>query len=122
MFLTALLAYCGWRVQRRWRLKHPAGVVRRTAEVQRLRRQAGELAAAAAARISQAAARLVARGLSVRDVAAQLGISRSGFPSSLPGQLTVRGGRHGWRCPAKQHFSLIGDFYLLDRMAADLLN
>ena len=44
-------------------------------EVRRLRRQADELAAAAAARTGEAAARLVARGLSVRDVAALLGIS-----------------------------------------------
>jgi DNA-binding NarL/FixJ family response regulator len=44
-------------------------------EVRRLRRQADELAAAAASRTGQAAAQLVARGLSVRDVAALLGIS-----------------------------------------------
>lgn len=44
-------------------------------EVRQLRRQADELAAAAAARTSRAAAELVARGLSVRDVAALLGIS-----------------------------------------------
>ena len=44
-------------------------------EVRRLRLQADELAAAAAARTGQAAAQLVARGLSVRDVAALLGIS-----------------------------------------------
>jgi predicted RNase H-like HicB family nuclease len=44
-------------------------------EVRRLRRQADELAATAAARTGQAAAQLVARGLSVRDVAALLGIS-----------------------------------------------
>jgi predicted RNase H-like HicB family nuclease len=44
-------------------------------EVRRLRRQADELAATAAARTSQAAAQLVACGLSVRDVAALLGIS-----------------------------------------------
>jgi predicted RNase H-like HicB family nuclease len=44
-------------------------------EVRRLRRQADELAAAAAVRTGQAAAKLVARGLSVRDVAALLGIS-----------------------------------------------
>ncbi|HUZ25386.1 MAG TPA: helix-turn-helix domain-containing protein [Streptosporangiaceae bacterium] len=44
-------------------------------EVRRLRRQAGELAAAATARTSQAAAQLAARGLSVRDIAALLGIS-----------------------------------------------
>jgi Homeodomain-like domain-containing protein len=44
-------------------------------EVRRLRRQADELAATAASRTGQAAAQLVARGLSVRDVAALLGIS-----------------------------------------------
>ncbi len=44
-------------------------------EVRQLRRRADELAAAAAARTGQAAAELVARGLSVRDVAALLGIS-----------------------------------------------
>jgi len=44
-------------------------------EVRQLRRQADELAAAAAARTGQAAAELVARGLSVRDAAALLGIS-----------------------------------------------
>ena len=44
-------------------------------EVRRLRRQADELAATAAARTSQVAIQLVARGLSVRDVAALLGIS-----------------------------------------------
>ena len=44
-------------------------------EVRRLRRQADELAAAAASRTGQAAAQLVAGGLSVRDVAALLGIS-----------------------------------------------
>lgn len=43
--------------------------------VRRLRRQADELAASAAARTEQVAAKLVARGLSVRDVAALLGIS-----------------------------------------------
>jgi DNA-binding NarL/FixJ family response regulator len=41
----------------------------------RLRRQADDLAAAAAARTSQVAVQLVARGLSVREVAALLGIS-----------------------------------------------
>ena len=46
-----------------------------TQEVRRLRRQADEVAAAAAARTSQAAVELVSRGLSVRDVAALLGIS-----------------------------------------------
>jgi DNA-binding NarL/FixJ family response regulator len=44
-------------------------------EVRRLRRQADELAAAAATRTSQAAVQLVSRGLSVRDVAALLGVS-----------------------------------------------
>jgi len=41
-------------------------------EVRRLRRQADELAAAAAARTGEVAVQLVARGLSVRDVAALL--------------------------------------------------
>jgi predicted RNase H-like HicB family nuclease len=44
-------------------------------EVRRLRQQAGELAATATARTGQAAAKLVARGLSVRDAAALLGVS-----------------------------------------------
>jgi DNA-binding NarL/FixJ family response regulator len=44
-------------------------------QVRRLRREADDLAATAAARTSQAAAQLVACGLSVRDVAALLGIS-----------------------------------------------
>ena len=44
-------------------------------EVRRLRRQADELAAAVTARTGEVAAQLVARGLSVRDVAALLGIS-----------------------------------------------
>jgi DNA-binding NarL/FixJ family response regulator len=44
-------------------------------DVRRLRRQADELAAAATVQTEQAAVRLVARGLSVRDVAALLGIS-----------------------------------------------
>jgi len=44
-------------------------------EVRRLRRQSDELAATAAARTGQVAAQLVARGLSVRDVGALLGIS-----------------------------------------------
>jgi DNA-binding NarL/FixJ family response regulator len=46
-----------------------------TQEVRQLRRQADEVAATAAARTSEAAVELVARGLSVRDVAALLGIS-----------------------------------------------
>jgi len=46
-----------------------------TREVRQLRRQADELAAAATARTSEAAVELVARGMSVRDVAALLGIS-----------------------------------------------
>jgi len=46
-----------------------------TLEVRRLRREANELAAAAAAPTGQVAVKLVARGLSVRDVAALLGIS-----------------------------------------------
>jgi DNA-binding NarL/FixJ family response regulator len=44
-------------------------------EVRRLRRQADELAAAVTARTGEVAAQLVARGLSVRDVAELLGIS-----------------------------------------------
>ncbi|HEY1918738.1 MAG TPA: helix-turn-helix domain-containing protein [Streptosporangiaceae bacterium] len=44
-------------------------------EVRRLRRKADDLTATAVARTQQAAALLVARGLSVRDVAALLGIS-----------------------------------------------
>jgi len=44
-------------------------------EVRRQRRQADELAAAVTARTGEVAAQLVARGLSVRDVAALLGIS-----------------------------------------------
>jgi DNA-directed RNA polymerase specialized sigma24 family protein len=44
-------------------------------EVRRLRRQADELAAAATARTNQAATQLAARGLSIRDIAALLGIS-----------------------------------------------
>jgi len=46
-----------------------------TGEVRRLRRQADELAATAAARTGQVAVKLVAGGLSVRDAAALLGIS-----------------------------------------------
>jgi DNA-binding CsgD family transcriptional regulator len=52
-----------------------AGLDATAREVRQLRRQADELSAAAAARTSDAAAELVARGLSVRDVAALLGIS-----------------------------------------------
>lgn len=46
-----------------------------TREIRQLRRHAEEMAAAAATRTSEAAAELVARGMSVRDVAALLGIS-----------------------------------------------
>jgi DNA-directed RNA polymerase specialized sigma subunit len=56
-------------------------------EVRRLRREAGELAATAAARTAQVAAQLVTRGLSVRDVASLLGIS----PQRVS-QLTARAG------------------------------
>jgi predicted RNase H-like HicB family nuclease len=56
-------------------------------EVRRLRREADELAAMAAARTGQVAAQLVARGLSVRDVASLLGIS----PQRVS-QLTARAG------------------------------
>jgi hypothetical protein len=58
-----------------------------TGEVRRLRRQADELAAVAAARTGQVAVKLVARGLSVRDAAALLGIS-----SQRVSQLTARTG------------------------------
>lgn len=44
-------------------------------EVRRLRRQADELSVAVTARTREVAVQLVARGLSVRDVAALLGIS-----------------------------------------------
>jgi DNA-binding NarL/FixJ family response regulator len=56
-------------------------------QVRRLRREADDLAATAAARTSQAAAQLVACGLSVRDVAALLGIS----PQRVS-QLTAKAG------------------------------
>jgi DNA-binding NarL/FixJ family response regulator len=56
-------------------------------EVRRLRREADELAAIAATRTGQVAAQLVARGLSVRDVASLLGIS----PQRVS-QLTARAG------------------------------
>jgi predicted RNase H-like HicB family nuclease len=57
------------------------------AQVRSLRREADELSAIAAARTAQAAAKLVARGLSVRDAAALLGIS----PQRVS-QLTARTG------------------------------
>ena len=57
-------------------------------EVRRLRRQADEPAAAVTARTSEIAAQLVARGLSVRDVAALLGIS-----SQRVSQLNAKAGR-----------------------------
>jgi predicted RNase H-like HicB family nuclease len=60
-------------------------------EVRRLRREAAELAAAAAARTGEVAAQLVARGLSVRDVASLLGISRQRVS-----QLTFRTSRLGF--------------------------
>lgn len=56
-------------------------------EVRRLRRQADELAAEVAARTGQVAVDLVARGLSVRDVASLLGIS----PQRVS-QLTAKAG------------------------------
>lgn len=52
-----------------------ASLDRSAQEVRQLRRQADEIASAATARTSEVAAELVARGLSVRDVAALLGIS-----------------------------------------------
>ncbi len=57
------------------------------AEVRRLRQQADELSASVTAHTGQAAARLIARGLSVRDAAALLGIS----PQRVS-QLTARAG------------------------------
>ena len=64
-------------------------------EVRQLRSEADELAAAAASRTSQAVAKLVARGLSVRDVAALLGISPQRVSqltakASLPGSVGRR--------------------------------
>lgn len=56
-------------------------------EVRRLRRQADELAAEVAARTGQVAVDLVARGLSVRDVASLLGVS----PQRVS-QLTAKAG------------------------------
>ena len=56
-------------------------------KVRRLRRQADELAVAAAAQTEQAAIRLVGSGLSVRDAAALLGIS----PQRVS-QLTAKAG------------------------------
>jgi DNA-binding NarL/FixJ family response regulator len=56
-------------------------------EVRRLRRKADELSAEVAARTGQAAVELVARGLSVRDVASLLGIS----PQRVS-QLTAKAG------------------------------
>jgi hypothetical protein len=57
------------------------------AEVRRLRQQAEELSVTAATRTGQAAAKLVAKGLSVRDAAALLGVS----PQRIS-QLTARTG------------------------------
>ncbi len=56
-------------------------------EVRRLRQEANELAAVATARTAEVAARLVAWGLSVRDVASLLGIS----PQRVS-QLTAKAG------------------------------
>src|SRR5438552_13469484 len=70
-------------------------------EVRRLRRQADDLAATAAARTSQVAGQLVARGLSVRDVAALLGISPqrvsqlTAKPPSARGAIARRQSRAG---------------------------
>jgi hypothetical protein len=60
-------------------------------EVRRLRRQADDLAATAAARSSQVAAQLVARGLSMRDVAALLDSAHSESPSSPPKPASTHG-------------------------------
>ncbi|HYB87674.1 MAG TPA: hypothetical protein VEC76_12525 [Streptosporangiaceae bacterium] len=56
-------------------------------KVRRLRQQADDMAAAAVARTGQAAAHLVARGLSVHDVGSLLGIS----PQRIS-QLTAKAG------------------------------
>lgn len=53
-------------------------------EVRRIRREADELAATAATRTAEVAARLVAHGLSVRDVAAILGISPQRVSQLVP--------------------------------------
>ena len=67
-------AMAGLAIEYRYRTGDPE-LDATTLEVRRLRREADELAAAAAARTGQVAVQLVARGLSVRDVAALLGIS-----------------------------------------------
>lgn len=53
-------------------------------EVRRMRREADELAAAAVTRTAEAAARLIDHGLSVRDVAAMLGISPQRVSQLVP--------------------------------------
>jgi hypothetical protein len=63
-----------------------AGLDRTAREVRQLRRQADELAAIAAVRTGEVAVELLARGLSVRDVAALLGISPQRVLSSLRAQ------------------------------------